>query len=68
MMSCPCQPYPLCVSIPHHPTVLARAGAMVSVTVPGKGCFDLSLLLGCSALWIYEVQQDTISAFWQEIF
>ena len=33
-------------------TVLARAGAMVSITVPGKGCFDLSLLLGCSALWI----------------
>ena len=31
-------------------TVLARAGAMVSITVPGKGCFRLSLLLGCSAL------------------
>ena len=27
-------------------TVLARAGAMVSITVPGKGCFELSLLLG----------------------
>ena len=32
-------------------TVLAPAGAMVSIiTVPGKGCFELSLLLGCSAL------------------
>ena len=51
MMSYPCHtPYIFIVTLESLAladiTVLARAGAMVSIAVPGKGCFELSLLLG----------------------